>query len=163
MARLGWIALTACLAMAAAPLQAEDAVSSSIPSMAPMPDASSPATPDAAMIADWQGVIHSQIQAFRDHDAVAALSYAAATFHKTYADPNQFFAAIVGAGYGPIVDSRSETFGPYAMMAADVVYQDVKFVGKDQALYEAVYRLGREPDGWRVEGVELVKTPGVGV
>ncbi len=122
-----------------------------------------PAAPDAAAAAEWQAVIHSQIQAFRDHDAPTALSYAAASFHQMYPDPQAFFVAIISAGYAPIMESRSESFGPYEQPAPDVVYQDVKIVGNDQSLYEALYRLDKEDAGWRVTGVQLSKTPGVGV
>jgi len=70
--------------------------------------------------------------------------------------------AILNAGYAPIMDSRSESFGPYEVMSADVVDQDVKFVGKDQSLYEAIYRLQREAGGWRVEAVTMIKKADVG-
>lgn len=112
---------------------------------------------------DWQAVISSQIQAFRDRDAPAALSYAGAEFHKTYADPQQFYFAIINSGYGPIADSRSHSFGPYKLLTPDQVLQDVRFTGNDQSLYEAIYQLDKEPDGWRVHGVQLMKQPGVGV
>jgi hypothetical protein len=113
--------------------------------------------------AEWQEVISSQIQAFRDKDAPGALSYAGAMFKAAYADPREFFIAIIASGYAPIMESRSHSFGDYQLSAPGQVFQDVKFVGNDQALYEAIYQLGREPDGWRVHGVQLVRTPGVGV
>ncbi|MBI4920379.1 MAG: DUF4864 domain-containing protein [Devosia nanyangense] len=112
---------------------------------------------------DWQAVISSQIQAFRDRDAPAALSYAGAAFQEAYTDPQQFYFAIINSGYGPIAESRSHSFGPYKLLTPDQVLQDVKFTGNDQNLYEAVYQLDKEPDGWRVHGVQLMKQPGVGV
>ena len=36
-------------------------------------------------------------------------------------------------------------------------------VGNDQSLYEAFYQLAEEKDGWRVQGVQLVKQAGMGV
>ena len=41
--------------------------------------------------------------------------------------------------------------------------QHVKLIGKDQQLYEAVYRLTREPGGWRVQGVQLMQPSGVAI
>ncbi len=61
----------------------------------------------------------------------------------------------------PIMESRSHSFGPYELVEPNVVLQNVKFVGNDLALYEAVYQLNKEADGWRVGGVQLIKTPGV--
>lgn len=112
---------------------------------------------------EWQAVIAGQIQAFRDHDAPAALSFAGDEFHKTYPDPKDFFIAIINSGYTPIMESRSQTFGPYQLVAPDKVLQEVKLTGNDQNIYEAVYQLSKEADGWRVHGVQLVKVPGLGV
>jgi Domain of unknown function (DUF4864) len=128
----------------------------------PAPAVPEMATPDAATIAEWQTVIHGQLQAFRTYDAATALSFAAASFHATYADPSAFFMAIVAGGYAPIIESQSESFGDYKMIAPDVVYQDVKLAGKGTDFFDAMYRLTKEADGWRVEGVQLIKMPGVG-
>ena len=113
---------------------------------------------------EWQAVIAGQIQAFRMHDAAAALSFAGDEFKKTYTDhPEAFVAAIVASGYGPIVESRSQSFGDFRLIAPDQVVQEVKFTGNDQAIYEAFYVLGKESGAWRVHGVQLQKTPGMGV
>ena len=111
----------------------------------------------------WQAVIAGQIQAFRNHDAPGALSFAAASFHQTFTDPKQFFITIIASGYSPIMESRSQTFGAYKLLSADSVLQDVKLLGNDQSIYEAIYQLDREAAGWRVHGVQLVKTTAVGI
>lgn len=115
--------------------------------------------PEAA----WQDVITGQIEAFREHDSPAALSFAGATFKASFTDPEQFYIAIANMGYSPIMTSRGHTFGPYEMVEAGVVLQRVTLTGNDQSLYDAIYQLNLEPDGWRVGGVQLVKTPGMGV
>jgi uncharacterized protein DUF4864 len=112
---------------------------------------------------EWQAVIAGQILAFRTHDAPGALSFAAAAFHQAYPDPNDFFIAIVSSGYSPIMESSRQQFGPYKLVAPDQVLQDVKLTGNDQSIYEAIYMLAKEKDGWRVNGVRLVKTSAVGV
>jgi len=152
-----WMGWVVALALLSAPAFAQ----SEMPSM---PSARAPAitAPIAAEIAEWQSVIHNQVQAFRDHDGAAALSYAAAPFHRQFKDPTEFMVAILNAGYAPIMDSRSESFGSYEVMAADVVDQDVKFVGNDQSLYEAIYRLQKEAEGWRVQSVLMVKKADIG-
>jgi uncharacterized protein DUF4864 len=114
--------------------------------------------------APWQATVTGQIEAFRSGDGVAALNYAAAAFKTQFTDPNEFVKAISASGYGPIVASRSHSFGKFTKVSDTVVLQVVKFVGPDQSLYEALYQLADEPDsGWRVQGVMLKKEQGVGI
>jgi len=122
------------------------------------------AGPGATTVAaPWQDVITSQVQAFRDHDASAALSFAGHGFQASFKTPEAFFIAIVSSGYAPIMESRSHSFGRFEMVGEKSVAQMVKFVGIDQQLYEAVYLLTEEAAGWRVQGVQLARQPGVGI
>lgn len=113
--------------------------------------------------AAWQDVITSQIQAFRDHDAPAALSYAGRGFQATFPSPEAFFISIMSSGYAPIMESRSHTFGDFTMVGEVSVAQEVSLVGKDQKLYRALYLLAKEESGWRVQGVRLAATAAVGI
>ena len=114
--------------------------------------------------APWQGVITQQIEAFRAGDGAAALELAGAGFKAQFKDPDVFYAAIVGSGYGPIVQSRSHSFGEFNVISEKQVTQVVRFVGPDQGLYEALYQLVDEPDaGWRVQGVVMRKQDGVAI
>jgi hypothetical protein len=126
----------------AAPLKAEDAI-----------------TPEAA----WQEVISGQIEAFRAGDGVTALSFAGAGFQGHYSDPDVFISDIARSGYEPIVRSRSHSFGGFDKLNEALVMQLVKFVGPDQMLYEAMYQMALEKDGWRVQGVALKQQEGVSV
>jgi len=112
---------------------------------------------------EWQEVIHAQIEAFRNHDAPAALSYASEEFHKQFADPNAFFVAIISSGYSPIMESLSESFGAFELQGDTEVLQEVRLTGTDQTVYEAIYELTHEAAGWRVHGVQLVKTKAIGI
>jgi hypothetical protein len=112
---------------------------------------------------EWQAVIAGQILAFRNHDAPGALFFASAPFHARFENPAEFFISIITSGYAPIMDSTSQSFGPYKLLAPDQVLQEVKLVGNDQNIYEAVYALSKEEGGWRVGGVQLTKTSAVGV
>ncbi|MGV3490268.1 MAG: DUF4864 domain-containing protein [Devosia sp.] len=113
--------------------------------------------------APWQATITGQIEAFRAADADAAFGFASAPFHQAFPTAGAFFLAIVGSGYGPIMESRSHSFGEFQVQADDTVLQEVKLIGTDQGLYAAIYQLGEEPEGWRVMGVQLVKQPGMGI
>lgn len=126
-----------------------------------------PATPDvqaAPMIAtEWQDVITGQIEAFRAHDAAGAFQYAAAPFQTAFPSAEAFFATIVGSGYAPIMESTAHSFGEFTQLDEQHVAQEVKLTAKDLTLFEAIYVLTREANGWRVSGVQLAKTPGISI
>lgn len=111
----------------------------------------------------WQGTITAQIEAFRTHDSNMALSMAGKAFRASFPDAETFYLTIVHSGYAPIALSRTHQFGDYRMVDADTVMQEVKLIGADQSLYSAQYLLGREPDGWRVEGVQLKDEKAIGI
>lgn len=111
----------------------------------------------------WQEVISSQIQAFRDRDATTAFSYAGAGFQVSFPSAELFFDAIISSGYAPIMDSVSHSFGPYRLVGDDVVVQEVHLIGSGQERYSAIYQLAEEEKGWRVQGVQLLKQPGIAV
>jgi hypothetical protein len=117
---------------------------------------------DDPTAAEWQAVITGQVEAFRLHDAPGALSFAGASFKQNFPNPADFEQAIRNWGYSAIMDSRSHSFGPYQQVNENVVLQAVRFTGPDSVLYDAIYQLNKEPDGWRVGGVQLVKTTGMG-
>jgi hypothetical protein len=111
----------------------------------------------------WQDIITGQIQAFRDHDATVAFGYAGAKFQATFPSAQVFFDAIVGAGYRPIMESRSHSFGTFQKSGKAAVVQEVRLTGNDQALYTAIFVLEEEPGGWRIEAVLLERSQGVAV
>jgi hypothetical protein len=110
----------------------------------------------------WQTVITGQVEAFRMHDAPGALSFAASSFKESFPDPAMFEQAIRDWGYAAIMESRTHSFGPYQQVNETTVLQAVRFTGPDSILYEAIYQLNKEPEGWRVGGVQLMKTTGMG-
>lgn len=111
----------------------------------------------------WQVVITAQVEAFRAHDAPGAFQYASAPFQTAFPSAEAFFASIIGSGYGPIMDSSSHSFGKFAPLDERSVAQEVTFTGEDLSRYEAIYVLTEEEKGWRVSGVQLVKTPGMAI
>lgn len=115
-------------------------------------------TPEA-----WQDVIDSQIAAFHTKDAPTAFGLAGAAFQVAYPNAEAFLDSIIGAGYGPIADSRSHEFGNFRMLDEHTVLQVVDLIGDDLGMYEAFYQLSAEKDGWRVEGVKLMKMDGLAI
>jgi hypothetical protein len=140
---------------------ADDAVPAA-PAPIVAPSGAKPAEllPDPAA---WQDVITGQIEAFRKADAKAAFGYAAAPFQKAFSDPAVFMMSIAQSGYLPILTSVSHSFGTYTQPDTSSVVQIVNLVGPKQELFEAIYFLGKEDGGWRVQGVQLSKQPGMGV
>jgi hypothetical protein len=123
----------------------------------------SPAQAQTEPAADeWQAVITGQVDAFHAADATAALSFASSGFKKSFTNPEDFLLAVVNSGYGPIVESRSHNFGVFQLVEPDVVMQAVTFIGPDQSVYEAIYQLQREAEGWRIGSVQLMKTSAIG-
>ncbi|HEV7275134.1 MAG TPA: DUF4864 domain-containing protein [Devosiaceae bacterium] len=116
---------------------------------------------DIPAAAAWQEVISGQIQAFRERDAPAAFDYAGAAFKVSFQNAEIFFETIMQSGYEPIVDSRSHSFGTYEQVGTMVVLQQVTLVGSDLQLYGAIYQLIEEPEGWRVQGVQLYRQQGM--
>lgn len=121
------------------------------------------AVPAVPAVVEWQSVVAGQIQAFRDHDADAALKFAGDEFHKAYANPQAFYVATMSSGYEPIMKSHSQTFGPYKVLTPDMVLQEVTLVARDSTVYEAIYQVARETGGWRIHGVALLKTTAIAI
>lgn len=135
--------ITALVLFSSAPATAED-----------------PMGPEAA----WQSVITHQIEAFRAKDAPAAFSDAAQFFQERFPSAGVFFDSIISMGYSPIMDSRAHSFGGFEFDEAQgSVLQVVKFVGPDQELFDALYNLTLQEEGWRVSGVMLAQPSGVGI
>ena len=112
----------------------------------------------------WRAVITQQIEALREGDADRALELAGATFKRVYSDSDRFLADIERAGYGPIITSRSHSFGQAREIGETGVVVVVNLVDSDQGLYEAVYQMADEPgEGWRVQGVVMRPVEGIGI
>lgn len=117
----------------------------------------------SVVVAPWQAAITGQIEAFRDADGAGALEFASTGFRVRFDDPQLFYEAILASGYEPLIHSRSHTFGAFEEVTEGSVFQVVLLVGPDQGLYEAIYQMIEEPEGWRVEGVALRREQGVGI
>lgn len=111
----------------------------------------------------WQAAITGQIQAFRDEDSAKALSFAGSSFKETFEDPSTFLGAISQLGYDALVHSVSHSFGAFEQFDDTHAMQIVNIVGPDQKLYEALYQMMMEPEGWRVEAVTMKQSEGLAI
>jgi hypothetical protein len=111
----------------------------------------------------WQDVISQQLQAFHDRDSDMAVHLSVAAVHASFGDPRQFIVALAHSGYAPLLDSRSHTFGLFSHRPDGSVLQEVKLVGGDQMIYEAIYSMRLEDGTWRVSEVGRLEKLGVAV
>ena len=167
--RLVMKCLTTCLiltvSLAAPAFAAETAPATPAPAA---PALTSPplVTPPAEIVPDpsaWQNVITGQIEAFRHGDAPTAFGFAAAPFQTAFPDAMTFMESIAASGYTPIFTSVSHSFGKFTKLDDQTVMQIVNLVGAKQELFDAVYQLTKEAGGWRVVGVQLMKSNGIAV
>jgi hypothetical protein len=111
----------------------------------------------------WQAVISGQIEAFRAGQDATALFYAGKFFRSAYTSPANFVRAIRLQGYEAIFESVGHTFGNYDLVTETSVLQIVDFQGGDLHAYRALYQVGLEDEGWRIQGVMLREMPGVNI
>jgi hypothetical protein len=107
-------------------------------------------------VADAQGTIRSQAEAFGRDDAAAAYGYAAPAIQRLFPDPD-IFLNMVRDGYAPVYRHKSFEFGE-AQMADGIIAQKVHIVDADGVPWEALYTLQRQPDGsLKITGCSLLK------
>lgn len=103
----------------------------------------------------WQEAITGQIEALRRADGAAARAFSGSGFQGPGTDPTAYVRWVRRTGYGPLIDSVSHAFGMFEQVGERRVLQIVTIVGFDHKIYEALYRLTLEADGWRVQEVRL--------
>ena len=109
------------------------------------------APPDAA-----RAVIERQLDAFARDDAGAAFALAAPRIQEMFGDTDSFMA-MVKRGYAPVYRHRSIEFGEFTA-EGDEAQQVVTIVDVSNAVWKALYKLGRQADGtWLVTGCVLTK------
>lgn len=107
-------------------------------------------------VADAQGVIRSQEQAFGRDDAAAAYSYAAPAIRKLFPRAD-IFMFMVQNSYAPVYRHRSFEFGE-ARTEGNVVAQRVHIIDDNGEAWEALYTLEQQDDGsFKITGCSLLK------
>jgi hypothetical protein len=107
-------------------------------------------------VANAQGVIRAQEQAFSRNDAAAAYSYAAPAIRQIFPRAD-IFMQMVQHTYAPVWRHKSFEFGE-ARTEGKWVAQRVHIVDEDGEAWEALYTLEQEPDGsLKITGCSLLK------
>ncbi|MEM9796734.1 MAG: DUF4864 domain-containing protein [Pseudomonadota bacterium] len=107
-----------------------------------------------------QGVIDSQIAAFRADDFETAFTYAAPGIQGMFRNPTNF-GRMVREGY-PMVwrPSQVEYLGTRTQGA--IWRQDVLVTDAQGQVFTLAYSMVETAEGWKIAGVELLRQPDVG-
>jgi hypothetical protein len=115
---------------------------------------------DAKSSPDARSVIERQLDAFSRGDAEGAYAEAAPAIKTIFGDPGTFMT-MVQERYAPVYRHRSVEFGP-AKTGADTIEQFATFVDQNDQVWNALYRLARQPDGqWLILSCTLIRSESV--
>lgn len=108
-----------------------------------------------------RGVIQSQIDAFLMDDFASAFSYASPSIRGIFETPDNF-GAMVREGY-PMVWRPSEvTFGELREIGGRL-WQRVVVEDAQGRVHALDYQMIQTDGGWKINGVQLLRAPDVGV
>ncbi len=108
-----------------------------------------------------EGVIGSQIEAFRADDFATAFTFASPAIQRIFRTPENF-GAMVRNGYPMVWRPAEVEFR--GLEGAGNLYAQQVLVRDAQGVYHLLeYQMIRIENGWRINGVSLLETPPVGV
>lgn len=112
-----------------------------------------------AQEADIQGVIASQIDAFKADDFATAFTFAAPSIQNIFRTPENF-GRMVSQGY-PMVWRPAEVDYLDLRREGGRVFQDVRIVDSEGRTHLLEYRMTEMDGSWKISGVRLLEAPGV--
>ena len=117
------------------------------------------ATPAAAQSEAIEDVIAGQFGEFREDDFVAAFDYASPMIQGIFRTPENF-GMMVRQGY-PMVWRPAEWTFLDLREAGGRLFQRVEVTDAQGATHLLEYRMVETETGWKIDGVMLIKAPGV--
>ena len=109
---------------------------------------------------DIRTVIDDQIAAFRADDFETAFTYAAPNIRMLFQTPDRF-GEMVRAGYPMVHRPQSYVFEGLEGIGGSRL-QNVLIEGQDGYYYVAEYDMVQTEQGWKIRGVRIFRTSGVG-
>lgn len=106
-----------------------------------------------------EGVISSQLQAFNDRDVAQAWDHASPMIQGMFRTPENF-ANMVENGYPMVWDNSDVRFLERDELG-NVTRQEVLIKGPDGAFYILDYSMVQTPEGWHINGVQVIPAPEV--
>lgn len=106
-----------------------------------------------------QSVIQSQIDAFLRDDFAQAFEYAGPSIQNMFRTPENF-GAMVRNGYPMVWRPEDLRFGALREING-ALWQSIILRDSAGQTHVLDYQMGRYPDGWRIDGVQLQAAPDV--
>ena len=117
--------------------------------------------PAAAQEGPIRSTIESQIQAFQADDFARAFTFASPTIKGMFGTPENF-GAMVKQGY-PMVYRPAEVQMMELREVAGALWQRVRITDQAGAGWYLDYMMVETPEGWRINAVQILPAPDVGV
>ena len=115
--------------------------------------------PAQAQQSDIQGVISSQIEAFRADDFATAFTFAHPNIKNMFRTPENFGRMVIH-GY-PMVWRPAEVEYLDLRQESGRTLQDVRIVDADGRVFLLEYTMAETEDGWRIRGVRILENTAV--
>jgi hypothetical protein len=108
-----------------------------------------------------EGVISNQLKAFQADDFATAFTFASPMIKDIFGSPENF-GAMVTQGYPMVHRPGSVTMLELREVAGNL-WQRVMIVDQAGATHTLDYQMIETPEGWQINGVQLLPQVGVGV
>ncbi len=108
-----------------------------------------------------QTTIQSQLNAFEAGEFDRAFEFASPTIQRMFQSP-EMFENMVRQGYPMVVNNSRVDFLELREISGRV-WQKVLIQGTDGSAFVLDYQMIETPDGWQINGVQILPSVGVGV
>jgi len=108
-----------------------------------------------------EDVIANQLQAFNDRDIEEAWQYASPMIKGLFGSPDNF-GNMVRNGYPMVWDNSNVEFLELREVESRT-WQEVLIRGPDGLAYILDYQMVETPQGWQINGVQIIPAPDMGV
>ncbi len=109
---------------------------------------------------DIEATIANQFEAFRDRDVAEAWQYASPNIQMLFGNPDNF-GQMVRNGY-PMVWSPGEVDFIDLQSLGGILVQRVEVIDQSGTAHYLGYQMVRTDQGWRINGVRVLRAPQVG-
>jgi hypothetical protein len=117
--------------------------------------------PVSAQEAPIRDTIQSQIDAFRADDFATAFTFASPTIKMLFGSAENF-GAMVRQGY-PMVHRPADVEMQELRDVGGLLWQRVRIVDQQGRAHILDYQMIETPEGWQINGVQLMPAPDIGV
>lgn len=114
-----------------------------------------------AQDADIRTTIDQQFEAFKADDFATAFTFASPNLQMFFQSP-QNFGRMVTQGY-PMVWRPADVQYLELREEAGTYFQKVQIADSDGKFHYLEYRMLKTPEGWRINGVQILDAPGASV